>query len=468
MQSFCDSNGDGIGDLNGLTSKLDYLQELGVEAIWLMPFHPSPSYHKYDVKDYYGIHPDYGTLDDFKRLVNRAHQRNIRIVMDLVINHCSAEHPWFKAAISNPGSPFRDYFIWATDEEIEELGNATKEVAEDSDNIIQWNDVPGQEEKYFSYFWSGMPDLNYDNPKLRKDIYKIGRFWLEEMKVDGFRLDAAKHIYPDNRAPDNHDFWVEFRQEMEQVNPEVHLIGEVWDKAEVIAPFFKGLKSNFNFDLGYAITDAVRIADGSTLIDNFIEINDYYHKITNDFYDAIFLRNHDQERVMSLFRGNEAKARLAASILFTLPGSPFIYYGEELGMKGRKPDKFIREPFPWGNGEPGQTTWMKPKYNSKISNLAEQQADSRSIYHHYKSLIHLRRQHEILSLGGIEKKTIKNKKVCSFIRTYNVQSMEVIHNLSGKVVAILTEREDVVFQSGAFTLEKGSLELPGYSSVILR
>ena len=469
VQSFYDTNGDGIGDLNGVTEKLDYLVDLGIEAIWLMPINPSPSYHKYDVTDYYDIHPDYGTMEDFKKLVDEAHSRNISVLIDLVINHCSSEHPWFKEAVASPTGKYRDFFSWATDAEIEKLGNATKEVTEDSDNINQWNAVPGQEEKFFAYFWGGMPDLNYDNQNVREEIFKIGKFWLRETNVDGFRLDAAKHIYPDNRPTDNHAFWIQFRKEMESVKSDVHLVGEVWDKAEVVAPYLAGLRSNFNFDLGDAIVKAVRKSDATGLVENYRVINDFYKAITEDFVDATFIRNHDQNRIMSILENHENKAKLAASILFTLPGSPYVYYGEEIGMRGMKPDEFIREPFLWSPDGKGQTTWITPKYSvaDSIDHLTKQQGDPNSMYNHYKNLINLRSRHEVLSQGAIEPITNGTTSLCSFTRNLNGTSLEIHHNLSDESVTIKSGRENILYQSGKVMLEGDKIILNGFASVVL-
>ncbi len=174
---------------------------MGVNALWLTPIHPSPSYHKYDVTNYYDVDPDFGTLADFKNLIHQAHKGGIKIIMDLVINHCSEQHPWFLEA-QNKKSPYRDFFTWKTLEEIAESGELTKEATGDSDNRILWNEVAGQDERYYSFFWKGMPDLNYDHAEVRSEVMKIGKYWLQEIGVDGFRLDAAKHIYPDDRVDD--------------------------------------------------------------------------------------------------------------------------------------------------------------------------------------------------------------------------------------------------------------------------
>lgn len=179
VQSFYDSNGDGVGDINGMTSQLDYLKDLQIEAVWLMPIGPSPSYHKYDITDYRDIHPDYGTMDDFKNFVRQAHQRDIKVVIDLVINHTSSEHPWFEAAVTDKNSPYRNYYVWAYEDSIKER-IAKKEVTLDSDNITQWHKSEGNDQLYYGFFYGGMPDLNFDNPKVREEVKDIGRFWLEK------------------------------------------------------------------------------------------------------------------------------------------------------------------------------------------------------------------------------------------------------------------------------------------------
>ena len=469
VQSFYDSNGDGIGDLNGVRAKLDYLVNLGIEGIWLMPINPSPSYHKYDVTDYYSIHPDYGSLADLRSLINEAHHYGLKVIIDLVISHCSSEHPWFLEACKNPQSQYRNYFIWATDDEIETMGTRTKEVSEDSDNVEQWNEITGQDEKYYSYFSRDMPDFNYDSLELRLEVHRIGRFWLREHGVDGFRLDAAKHIYPDNRIEDSQQFWVEFRKEMEQVNKEVFLIGEVWDNAVVVAPFLRGLKANFNFDLSNAITNAIQNEIDNGLIQKYLKIIKYYKSITSDFIDGTFIKNHDQNRILSVLGNNPAKAKMAASLLFTLPGTPFIYYGEEIGMMGLKPDEFVREPFVWSESDPGQTSWMESKYNIKdqVQPVEQQINDPKSFFNHYKTLIQLRKNNPVLSKGNIESLTVENRAICAFKRFDESCQIEVYHNLSRKSFRLCKGERRILFQSKHSRLTDDTIVMPGYSTLIL-
>ncbi|MFD2245396.1 alpha-amylase family glycosyl hydrolase [Pontibacter ruber] len=476
VQSFCDSDKNGIGDIKGMTSKLDYLDDLGIEAVWLMPINPSPSYHKYDVTDYYGIHPDYGTMDDFKEFVKEAHKRDIKVVMDLVLNHSGNGHPWFKEAAKDPKSPYRDYYVWAHKDDPQTKGEG-KTTGADSFNVNHWHSVEGSDYKYFGYFWGGMPDLNFDNPKLREETYKIGRYWLKDVGVDGFRLDAARHIYPDDREKDNHQFWEEFRSEMQKVKKDVYLVGEVWAEAETVAPYTKGLPALFNFEMSWAILKALNTGRGDSLAIKHAQIIDIYDDVNPDFIDATILSNHDQNRIMSEMNGDMNKAKLAAALLLTLPGSPYIYYGEEIGMKGKKPDEEIREPFLWDvkSKDDCRTTWMTPKNNTEqtVTPAAVQAADKASILNHYKTLIRLRNNSKALTYGAIEPIRLENKAISAFLRTNEDESVLVLHNLSGAATSIelpasLKEHKSVVFQNNNAKLSRSAVQLPAYSTLILK
>lgn len=480
VRSFADSNGDGIGDFNGLTARLDYLKELGVGGIWLMPIMPSPTYHKYDVVDYKAVDPEYGTQADFQKLVKEAHERDIRILVDLIVNHTGSDHPWFKGAIEGKNSPYRDYYVWANKDSVREQ-ISKKSTSLDSDNITQWHAVNGDtlSEHYYGFFWGGMPDLNLDNPKVRQEFVEIGQYWLRDMNVDGFRLDAAKHIFPTDRATDNHSFWIWFREAMQKIKPEVYLVGEVWSKAEDVAPYLKGLPALFNFDMGYAITKVVRAGvDTIDLIGTYKKINDYYHKSTNEFIDATFLKNHDQNRILSELDGNLDKARVAAGILFTLPGTPYIYYGEEIGMLGVKPDEYIREPFLWAfKGEDqAQTRWEEPRYSNDqtVIPLVRQADDPASLYNFYKKFIHYRNSSSVLTYGDIDTTPLKITEVVSFIREKDGDKRLVLHNISDVVLTIdlqefFSEYQTIEFDSsGGANIDNGELTLPPYASLVLK
>ncbi|MFY0600865.1 MAG: alpha-amylase [Cyclobacteriaceae bacterium] len=486
IPSFADSNGDGIGDINGIISKLDYFVDLRIDSLWLSPIHSSPSYHKYDVVDYYSVDESYGSIEHFKNLVSSAHQKGIKIIIDLVLNHCSSQHHWFQEALSG-NAFYKDFFIWSTQEQIEAEGSLTKEKSADSDNIYQWNKVEGGDELYFSFFWKEMPDLNYDNPEVRKEVFKIGTFWLEEMGVDGFRLDAAKHIYPETRIADCHAFWREFKQKMQVVKSDVHLLGEVWTDLQEQVPFTLGFTSLFNFDLSYSILETVkreRIIDPDENPDSWklherlslLEIISAYEetlkKTRPDFISTTFLTNHDIDRVMSFLGESEEKAKLAASILFTLPGSPCIYYGEEIGMKGTKPDEYIREPFLWAKGDRQNSAWIQSKYNleSDAHTLHEQKEGKPSIYQHYKSLIKLRKSNSSLELGKFAPYPINQGGIIAYLRSDPNSQVLVIHNLTKeeKIIRRIAAYQNVFYTTGLdLTSNIESFALSPYSSLIL-
>lgn len=472
VQSFADSNGDGIGDIPGMTSKLDYLKDLGVQAVWLMPISPSPSYHKYDVTDYYGIHPDYGTIEDFKQFVKEAHERSIRVIIDLVVNHCSAEHPWFIEATKDIDSPYYDYFVWADPDSIRDH-ISKKEITLDSDNITQWHESSINPDYYYGFFWGGMPDLNYDNPAVRQEIINIGKYWLEEINVDGFRLDAARHIYPDDRPDDSHAWWIEFGEAMRHVKPDVYMVGEVWGDATEIGPYLQGLPSMFNFDLWKAFNKTLITESNDNLIQELNDTREAYFTYNDNFIDAIFLNNHDQNRLLSNLGGDVLKAKLAASILLTLPGMPYLYYGDELGMLGEKPDEEIREPFLWDRqGEsPIQTSWIvgKNSNDSTVTPLALQMEDAQSIYHWYKQVIELRNTEEALRVGGLTPLDLP-ESLLGYLRTLEDETLLIIHNLTAQkqtVEQLSVTEKDVLLSSEGNEFDSQQVILSPYGSVVL-
>jgi alpha-amylase len=473
VHAFADSDGDGIGDLAGLTSRLDYIRDLGARAIWMLPIHPSPSYHKYDVTDYRAIHPEYGTMEDFETLLREAHARDIRVVIDFVVNHTAREHPWFQAALADTTSHFHDFYVWQRPDEIGSL--YVERTGPDSDNLRRWHVAEGVEKLYYGYFWAGMPDLNFDNPAVRDSIFEIGRFWLAK-GVDGFRLDAAKHIFEDERAEDNHAFWNEFRREMERVKPEVLLVGEVWAPTEEVKPYLTGLRSLFNFDLAAAMTEAVRTGRGAGLAARHAGILEAYQSVTDEFLDATFLSNHDQNRILSVL-GDPARARVAAGLLFTLPGAPYVYNGEEIGMRGMKPDPHIREPFLWSTPpDPARTRWIEPRHSTDetVVPMEVQARSDTSMLAHYRTLIALRNAQPALALGGIEPLDAPDERLVAFLRTHPSGALIVVHNVGSEPVeAVLPAQAQpfgrVVYRShdGA-SASRARVTLPPHSTLVLR
>lgn len=378
VRSFADTDGDGKGDLRGTTARLDYLAGLGVRNLWLLPVQPSPTYHKYDVTDYQGIDTTYGTLADFDRLLAEAHRRGIRVTLDLVLNHCSREHPWFQAALKGPSSPYYDWFVW------QQAGDTTRQ---------NWHRVRGRNDlpRYYGFFWGGMPDLNLDNPAVRAECIRIARYWLDR-GVDGFRLDAAQHIYEHRTAEGRAKsvaWWRTFRDSLRATHPQVYLIGEVWSGPQVVREFYQGLDGCFNFGLAEQLTRAVQRDNADSLARALSELKRYQASLPPGAVDCTFLSNHDQPRIASRLGRDPVKLKRAASLLMSLPGMPWLYYGEELGVPGRKPDPRLREPYPWGGDDALQTRWMRPRYTvaDSVRSLAEQQTDTASVYAHYRRLI---------------------------------------------------------------------------------
>ncbi len=480
VRSFADSNGDGIGDLNGLTDRLDYVQSLGADGIWLMPINPSPSYHGYDVTDYKGIHPDYGTMEDFKRLLAEAHKRGIRVIMDLVVNHTSSEHPWFMEAAAGADNSRRDWYVWSS-------ARGGRTPADGATGAPPWHAMNGDD--YLGIFWEGMPDLNFDNPDVRQAMKEIGQYWLRQ-GVDGFRLDAAKHVYGDFNSTintptvkqNNQRWWQEFRSAMNEVNPEAYLVGEVWDGPAVIGPYLnKAFDSAFNFDLAAQLLGAAEAERAADIGFTLSRIHEFYAKSADGpFTDALFLSNHDQNRVMSVLGGYVHHAKTAAAMLLTMPGNVFVYYGEELGMSGMKPDERIREPFPWKRepGMPGETTWEAATYrgDGSISVEAEEAADD-SLLSRYRMLISWRQKDAALREGTIGTYESGNPAVMAYTRAVGNERRLVLHNLSGLSQAVplrAAQEPDEQYRSIArstdpsASLRKGAIQLPPYTTVILK
>lgn len=473
VKSFYDSTGDGLGDIPGITAKLDYLnngnpnqgRDLGVNGIWLTPISPSPSYHKYDVTDYYDIDPAFGTLEDFQTMVQEAHRRGVKVIIDLVINHTSNQHPWFIDAVNNPHSPYRDWYIWASPQQnLAERGEWGQQV---------WhNSISGY---YYGTFWSGMPDLNLDNPRVREEIINIASFWLE-IGVDGFRLDAIKHIFPGQETK-NREWWAWFRQELIKIKPNIYLVGEVWDNAHVVAPFYESIDSNFNFELADRLIESVARGRNQGIEQGIVRMHNIFSQHSPDFIDAIFLSNHDQNRVIERLARNPDLAKRAASLLLTLPGNPFIYYGEELGMRGRKPDEHIREPMLWfiDPSTPGQTNWLTLRDNAGgvTPSVEAQMRDKESLLNHYREMIHLRRSHPALLAGGFTPRPFNaDNSLVSFYRTHSQGNLLVVHNLGNETLTLELdpERDGKTLLHGTrrVKLRRGVLTLPPGSFAIIQ
>lgn len=419
VRSFNDSNGDGIGDLKGVTEKLDYLQNLGVKGIWLMPINKATSYHGYDVDDYYSIEDDYGTMDDLQGLLDEAHKRDIKVIMDLVINHTSINNKWFIDASQNADSEYRDYYIWSDD--------MTKKNASSAMGTKPWNKNGTKNELYYSIFSSGMPDLNMDNPKVVQEVKNVAKFYLDK-GMDGFRLDAAKWIF--EQKSKNVAFWKDFNEYIKTINKDAVTVGEVWDSAYNTVEYTNCLDSFFEFSMGDYVTS--RLADKSigNFVDDYNGVANMFKEENSDFVMATFLRNHDQVRVMDVLN-DDFKMKVAATMNLTLPGTPFIYYGEELGMKGGKPDENIRQPFIWDSKDMSKnTSWQKITNDTSKVAVDVEENDKESILNFYKDILKVKNNYKSLRFGEASAIKCDNADVMTMVRTYEDETSYVIANES--------------------------------------
>ncbi len=405
VRSFADSDGDGTGDLKGLTARLDYLNDgdpgtttdLGVDAVWLMPIFPSPSYHGYDVADYRSVNPQYGTLGDFDAFVAAAHQRGIRVILDMVLNHSSSQHPWFLDSASGPAAAKRDWYVWsATDPGwFRPFGSGS-----------DWYLLNGA--YYYGIFSPFMPDMNLGNPAVEAELTDAMKFWLAR-GVDGFRLDAVRYYFASGPLaqqdqPDTHAFLRRLRQAL----PAALLVDEAWAPATIVATYYgKGDEAQlaFSFDLAAALVSAGSTGDASGFTNAFAAAQTSLAGKDPGF-QAPFLTNHDQVRVLRAMGGDPGAARVAAAALMALPGTPFLYYGEEIGMQGgtTADDRDKRTPFHWTSTGPGygfttgaSTWWPTPELAGVAAD--SQRADPASLWNLSRRLLALRHQRAELSGG---------------------------------------------------------------------
>ena len=430
VRSFYDSDGDGIGDFNGITSKLDYLNDgdpntntdLGVTALWLMPINPSPSYHGYDVTDYYAVNPEYGTIDDFKRLLEEAHTRGIRVTIDWVLNHTSSQHPWFEQA-RDPASPYHNWYRWTTDAF---AGNG-------------WR-YGGGGNYYYAFFAEGMPDLNYTNPEVVAEMKKVVKFWLKDVGIDGFRLDAAKFIVEEGsvieNTPETHAWYQDLHTYYKSVNPQAMMVGEVWDDSDTVRTYLNGdeLDLAFDFDLAKQF-----VFSAGTHTPKYA--SDQLRRDVETFRPgqfATFLTNHDQDRAMSVLNDDVENAKTAAMLLLTSPGVPFLYYGEEIGMLGTKPDENIRLPMQWTDesnaGFTAGTAWRAVNSDYTTKNVAAQSADPNSLLSFYRELIRIRNNHAALRVGDLELVDAGNRSVFASLRVSREEAVLVLINMNSSPV----------------------------------
>ena len=485
VYSFYDGNGDGIGDLKGLTQKLDYIndgdpgtfEDLGCNGIWLTPIMPSTTYHKYDVTDYCSIDQEYGTMEDFEAFMAACQERGIKVILDLVINHSSSQHPWFQEACSYLAElgegepdlsvcPYVDYYHFSR----EKKGGYAQ--------------VPGSDVWYYeAQFWDGMPDFNLYNEQLRGEIEQIVDFWLDK-GVGGFRLDAAKE-YETGANAANTEILEWFTDMVKSKKEDAYLVAEVWTDFNTYAGYYdSGIDSVFNFDfadsdgiIAKAVKGNIPAASYSSRLE---EMETVLAEHNPDYIDAPFYTNHDMGRSAGYYAGEESESqtKLAGAMNLMMSGSAFLYYGEELGMKGAGKDENKRAPMyfstdPSAEGMckgPGDMDEIKMKFGS----YEEQEQAPFSVYAYYKRAIYLRNLYPEIRKGRTENlEAYTSDTIAAFLRSWEGEKLYVFINISKEeatlnLSGINTVADALYVGEEEGSLKDGTLTIPGYGIMLCR
>ncbi len=474
--SFSDSNNDGIGDLRGIIDRFDYLNDgddnsglsLGVEGIWLSPIFISPTYHKYDTTDYYTVDPQFGTEQDLKDLIDLAHSRNVQVILDLVINHTATGHAWFKAFSTahqneDTENEFYDFYTWVD----ETVPGRT------------FQRIPGSKQYYECNFSSQMPELNFDNPAVYQAVLDVAKHYLD-LGVDGFRFDAAKYIYY-NETTRNTEFWDRFMGDLRAIKPDIYSVAEVWEGDAITFPYFSSTNC-FNFSM--AQTNG-RIADVSKRgnVNQFVNyLKHYIDSIQGYNPDAMpvtFIANHDTDRAAGFLTVSSGEAYVAANVSILLPGSTFVYYGEEIGMKGTRgganTDANRRLAMNWGDGDTVRDPQGSTYGEQTNGTVAEQILVEGSLYNHYKKLITIRKANPEIAYGTFTPLNT-DSYFGGFLSTWEGSTVAVLHNTQTEAITVdLKDLTDVSLTQiaayagmGKATLEGTVLTVDAQTSVVLR
>lgn len=485
VYSYADSDGDGIGDINGLISKLDYIEATGFDGIWLMPIMQSTTYHKYDVVDYYSIDKEYGTMDDFENLVSECHKRNINLIIDLAFNHTSSQHEWFKEAkayyqgLADGEEPDFEKCPYANYYNIlkkDEVGNKSG-----------YASISGTDYKYECQFWSGMPDLNLDNPDVRKEIEDIVDFWIEK-GVDGFRLDAAKE-YTTGNSEKNIEVLSWFENYVKSVKDDAYIVAEVWDSQATIASYYtSGIESIFDYSFGNnsgILVKSINLMNGKNLAQRFEKVESTYLSNNENLVNAPFASNHDTGRLSGFLSHDQNKVKVAGALNQIMSGCSFVYYGEEIGMAGSVAvrDENARTPMRWNNFSGGVNTvgpTNMDEVEQPFATLEEQQKDKNSIYWYYKNMLHIRRTYEEIAKGRTTAiDDFEDTAICAIRKTYGDETMIIIVNLGieSKTVALPKDKygygemvTSLVTNIGEdeITIDGDNITIPAYGIVFLK
>jgi maltose alpha-D-glucosyltransferase/alpha-amylase len=481
VKSFFDSNGDGIGDFPGLTAKLDHLASLGVDCLWLQPMYPSPFRDDgYDISDYTNIHPSYGSLDDFRAFLTHAHDRGLRVIIELVLNHTSDQHAWFQEARSSTDSPRRDWYVW---NDTDDKYRGVRIIFIDTE-LSNWAWDPVSKAYYWHRFFSHQPDLNYDNPAVREEIWTVMKFWLD-LGVDGFRVDAVPYLVEREgtsceNLPETHAVLKELRARLDAHFSDKVLLAEANMWPEDVRPYFGDgdeFHMSFHFPIMPRIFMALRLEDRKPLID----IIERTPSIPSTCQWGLFLRNHDEltlemvseierqymwdeyakdprarinlgirRRLATLMDGDRRRVELMSGLLMSLPGSPILYYGDEIGMGDNVylgDRNSVRTPMQWNGGinagfsnaDP-ERLWLplisNAVYGYQAINVESQQRNATSLLNWTRRVIEVRRSTRAFGRGSIEFLKPENHRVLAFTRTLDRETILVVCNLAGTAQAV--------------------------------
>ena len=481
VRAFADGNGDGHGDLNGLISRLDYIKDLGVDCIWLLPIYPSPLKDDgYDIADFYGILPEYGTLEDFQKLLLEVHKREMRLITDLVLNHTSDQHQWFQLARTGTDSPYHDYYVWS---ETDEKYADARIIFLDTEKS-NWTWDATAEKFYWHRFYASQPDLNYENQAVKKEMLNIIRFWLEA-GVDGFRVDAVPYLFEKEgtnceNLPETHAYLKDIRKFVDSEFQDRVLLCEANQWPEDVREYF-GKADEFHMGFHFPLMPRIFMALKRENRTPIIDILQRTPEIPESCQWCTFLRNHDEltlemvteeerewmwseyapedrmrlnlgirRRLAPLLDGDKRKIELAYSLLFSLPGSPVIYYGDEIGMGDDiwMPDRNgVRTPMQWDGSNNAGFSSANPqklyspiikngKYSFREVNVAVQRMDQNSLFNNVKRMIQIRKEIDAFGWGDLNWINDGGETIAAYIRTYEDMRVLVINNLSGETISL--------------------------------
>lgn len=480
--SYCDSNGDGIGDLQGIISKLDYIKELGMNSIWLTPVHESTTYHKYDVVDYYSIEDEFGTMKDYEELLSEAHDRDMTVIMDLVLNHTSSSHEWFIQATDyikslEPGEepsveecPYIEYYVF------------TKEYKSG------YTQVAGTEWYYESQFWSEMPDLNLESEAVRNEIKDIVKFWLDK-GVDGFRLDAVIYYYMGDEES-NIEFLTWLNEVVKEEKADAYIVGEAWTNSVYYANYYtSGVDSFFNFDFATKSGTIVKTLQSGSAVgfgNQIVYKNEMFAENNANYIDAAFTSNHDNARVAGSLPGDVNKLKMAQAMAMMMGGSYYLYYGDEVGMKGSGDDENKRAPMQWSDDASAEGMCKSVATETiKMTNgsVESQTDDGDSLLNYIKQATKLRNIYPAIARGTNEVvEECSNDDVLVLKKNYEGSELLIVMNISENVIDLdlsevsINGKDPGSFEVGGTLLVSAemvevdgtTLHMPAYSIEILK